>query len=169
MDRMVIASIILTACTAASRVPGPGAAMRAPAIEWEGCFDRIAPRPTMRICGTLTLERPLENFNLASDGQSLFRRAIPLQHTFALTALVDTAMHLRADALGPFGSISPGAGGTWELQVGFHSSDVLLAVDDGSVVATMNRTADTLAGNWSRTCYGGCTETGTVRLTARAR
>ena len=170
MQRVTIASLALLGCAAPVQPGGKSiVSPTQPVTEWAGCFQRTNPLPAARACGTLTLARPLESAQPWVAGRSPFQNVIHLQHTLPLDQLVIAANRAASGTFGPFGSAWLGEGTTWNIQVGFRESEIAFAADDGSFVAAVERTADTLIGTWHRTCYGGCAETGTLRLQAAAR
>jgi hypothetical protein len=123
--------------------------------EWEGCLTREVPAPAVRICGTVWLR---------SSVSDTLRFTSQVRHSLPLRSLLVAPGMRLADA----GTISRD-GGRWDLQLGTaqptDADQVMMAYDDGSIVADAEQRGPLLVGTWGRTCFLlGCPERGTIVL-----
>jgi hypothetical protein len=121
---------------------------------WDACLGRQIPDPSVRICGVL---EALSNVRDTQDFSSQVRHDLPLDRLFH-----QPGQYAFEGSLSRLGAV-------WHLQLGVAQPKdpraIAVQSDDGSVVARLSPSGDSLVGTWSRTCFmEECPESGSITL-----
>ena len=118
--------------------------------EWHGCIEGSDHVST---CGAIVVDSALHG-----GGDYTFLR---IHYTIPLRAL--SPDFPPADSVGPGTARPNDADNTWVVQFPLDTA-FAWASDNGSIVASLKASKDSLTGTWERTCYAGCEEHGTIRF-----
>ena len=147
MRRSLIIVLIATGC-----VGSPDSYV---SRSWDVCLWRDEPSAAGPVCGTLTADA------LARDSgrwSGQVRYSVPIHRL----------MEQVPAAPPPAEGTAQWDGRELSLQMGVkqsaHRNEMVIAHDDGSVVATLTGGDGTLVGRWQRTCLDGCAEKGRIEL-----
>lgn len=121
---------------------------------WRGCIEES---DRASACGTIVVDSALHG----GDDYAFLRihYALPLRNLspdFPVTASVGVGTARPNDAEN-----------TWVVQFPLDTAYVW-ASDNGSIIASLKVSKDSLTGTWERTCYAGCEEHGAIHF-SRAR